>query len=43
MATFAQYAMIASEEALNDAGWAPQKDSDLEATVRAISTLPNLN
>jgi 3-oxoacyl-(acyl-carrier-protein) synthase len=33
MARFAQYAMVASEEALVDAGWAPQKEDDLQATV----------
>jgi 3-oxoacyl-[acyl-carrier-protein] synthase II len=33
MARFAQYAMVASEEALVDAGWAPKKEEDLEATV----------
>jgi len=33
MARFAQYAMVASEEALNDAGWSPRKEEDLEATV----------
>lgn len=33
MARFAQYAMIASEEALNDAGWSPKDEEDLEATV----------
>lgn len=33
MAKFAQYAMVASEEALSDAGWAPKKEEDLEATV----------
>ena len=33
MARFAQYAMVASEEALADAGWAPEKEEDLEATV----------
>ncbi|KAF2676678.1 3-oxoacyl-synthase-like protein [Lentithecium fluviatile CBS 122367] len=32
MALFAQYAMVASEEALDDAGWAPKKEDDLEAT-----------
>ncbi|KAF1961567.1 3-oxoacyl-synthase-like protein [Byssothecium circinans] len=32
MATFAQYAMVAAEEALSDAEWVPQKDEDLEAT-----------
>jgi hypothetical protein len=25
--------MVASEEALNDAGWFPKKEDDLEATV----------
>jgi 3-oxoacyl-(acyl-carrier-protein) synthase len=34
MARFAQYAMVASEEALVDAGWAPQKEDDCQATVR---------
>jgi 3-oxoacyl-[acyl-carrier-protein] synthase II len=34
MARFAQYAMVASEEALDDAGWLPEKETDLEATVR---------
>jgi 3-oxoacyl-(acyl-carrier-protein) synthase len=33
MARFAQYAMVASEEALSDAGWSPTKEEDLEATV----------
>ncbi|KAF2821355.1 3-oxoacyl-synthase-like protein [Ophiobolus disseminans] len=32
MARFAQYAMVASEEALNDAGWSPKNEDDLEAT-----------
>ncbi|TKA74102.1 hypothetical protein B0A49_03970 [Cryomyces minteri] len=32
MATFAQYAMVASEEALDDAGWRPETAEDLEAT-----------
>ncbi|KAF2270086.1 3-oxoacyl-synthase-like protein [Lojkania enalia] len=32
MARFAQYAMVASEEALNDAGWTPKKEDDLEMT-----------
>ncbi|KAK5007537.1 Mitochondrial beta-keto-acyl synthase [Cryomyces antarcticus] len=32
MATFAQYAMVASEEALHDAGWRPETAEDLEAT-----------
>ena len=33
MARFAQYAMVASEEALKDAEWAPTKEEDLEASV----------
>jgi 3-oxoacyl-[acyl-carrier-protein] synthase II len=41
MARFAQYAMVASEEALNDAGWAPKEESDLEATVCASSQTIN--
>jgi len=36
MARFAQYAMVASEEALDDAGWSPKKEDDLEATVRFL-------
>ncbi|CAI6337292.1 unnamed protein product [Periconia digitata] len=32
IARFAQYAMVASEMALEDAGWAPRKEEDLEAT-----------
>ncbi|KAF2638610.1 3-oxoacyl-synthase-like protein [Massarina eburnea CBS 473.64] len=32
MARFAQYAMVASEEALCDAGWEPNSEEDLEAT-----------
>lgn len=34
MARFAQYAMVASEEALKDAGWTPTQEDELEATVR---------
>lgn len=34
MARFAQYAMVASEEALVDAGWQPKTEEDLEVTVR---------
>jgi 3-oxoacyl-[acyl-carrier-protein] synthase II len=33
MARFAQYAMVASEEALRDAEWVPKSEEDLEATV----------
>ncbi|KAL5115378.1 Mitochondrial beta-keto-acyl synthase [Pleosporales sp. CAS-2024a] len=32
MARFAQYAMVASEEALSDAGWLPKEEADLKAT-----------
>jgi 3-oxoacyl-(acyl-carrier-protein) synthase len=34
MARFAQYAMAASEEALEDAGWKPTSFEEREATVR---------
>lgn len=37
MARFAQYAMAASEEALNDAGWAPKSEEDLQNTVGRLS------
>lgn len=33
MAKFAQYAMASAEEALDDAGWAPTMQEELEATV----------
>jgi 3-oxoacyl-[acyl-carrier-protein] synthase II len=33
MALFAQYAMAAASEALDDAEWKPTKEEDLEATV----------
>ena len=33
MARFAQYAMVATEEALDDAGWFPKKGEEVEATV----------
>jgi 3-oxoacyl-[acyl-carrier-protein] synthase II len=33
MARFAQYAMVAAEEALGDAGWSPTKGEDLVQTV----------
>jgi 3-oxoacyl-(acyl-carrier-protein) synthase len=36
MARFAQYAMVASEEALGDAGWFPKDEEELEATVSGI-------
>lgn len=39
MARFAQYAMVASEEALDDSGWKPEKEEDLEATVLSHSCL----
>lgn len=32
MALFAQYALAAAQEALDDAGWKPEKGEDLEAT-----------
>lgn len=36
MALFSQYAMAAASEALDDAGWKPSKEEDLEATVCSI-------
>jgi hypothetical protein len=36
MALFAQYAMVAAQEALDDAEWKPSAEEDLEATVRLI-------
>jgi 3-oxoacyl-(acyl-carrier-protein) synthase len=36
MARFAQYALAASEEALEDAGWKPTAFEDREATVRDV-------
>jgi len=34
MAKFTQYAVAASHEALEDAGWTPQNEEDMQATVR---------
>lgn len=34
MARFAQFAMAATEEALEDAAWRPNSPEQLEATVR---------
>jgi 3-oxoacyl-(acyl-carrier-protein) synthase len=36
MALFAQYAMVAAQEALGDAEWKPTAEEDLESTVRYI-------
>lgn len=36
MALFAQYAMAATEEALNDAGWKPEVFEQREATVSSF-------
>jgi 3-oxoacyl-(acyl-carrier-protein) synthase len=33
MAKFAQYAMVAAEEALKDAGWEPKSEEDREMTA----------
>ncbi len=38
MALFAQYAIAATEEALNDANWRPSSQSDLEATGVTIGS-----
>lgn len=37
MALFSQYAMAAASEALDDAGWKPTRENDLEATVQCSS------
>lgn len=39
MALFAQYAMAATEEALNDAGWKPEPFEQREATVWYLTLL----
>lgn len=39
MAIFAQYALAAAGEALEDAQWHPEDEMELEATVRVIPTL----
>ena len=36
MAKFAQYAMVAAEEALKDAGWDPKSEEDLGMTAGHI-------
>ena len=36
MAKFAQYAMVAAEEALKDAGWDPKSEEDREMTAGHI-------
>ena len=38
MALFAQYAMAASQEALDDAEWHPESPEDFEATVGITCT-----
>lgn len=37
MALFAQYAMAASQEALEDAQWQPKTDEESEATVKCLA------
>ena len=36
MALFAQYALVAAQEALKDAAWSPESPEDREATVRLL-------
>lgn len=40
MALFAQYAVAAAEEALEDAGWKPTSHEQREATVSRCSSTP---
>lgn len=40
MAIFSQYAMAATEEALEDAGWKPSSEDDRESTVRHHAKQP---
>lgn len=40
MSKFAQYALAAASEAMDDAGWKPTREQDLEETVRAFSPSP---
>ena len=42
MAKFAQYAMAATEEALQDADWKPEPFEQREATVRSIPRRPDV-
>lgn len=39
MARFAQYAMAATDEALEDAGWKPSAHEQREATVGSMSLM----
>jgi 3-oxoacyl-(acyl-carrier-protein) synthase len=39
MPTFMQYAVVAAQEALNDAKWQPANPTDQEATVRTNGKL----
>ena len=39
MAKFTHYAIAASHEALEDAGWAPQGEEDQQATVKHCELL----
>lgn len=41
MARFAQYAMAASEEALEDSGWKPTDFEQREATVCIVGAFPH--
>lgn len=43
MSTFMQYAMIASKEALEDAGWRPESEEQREMTVSYASSNVNLD
>lgn len=43
MSKYMQYAMVASQEALQDAGWSPRTEQEEEMTVSSHQTICNLN
>jgi 3-oxoacyl-(acyl-carrier-protein) synthase len=43
MSKFMQYAMAASKEALEDAGWSPHTEQEKEMSVSPIATVDGLS